>query len=74
MVITSTTPTNSFLLSLIIPKLLTVFGVTGQQGEALARHVLKTPSLRAICTLRGVTRDASKAAAIALRQEGVEIV
>ena len=57
-----------------MPKLLTIFGVTGQQGNALARYILDTQPLRSLFTLRGVTRDMSKPAAVALKNEGVEIV
>ena len=55
-------------------KLLTVFGATGQQGGALIRYILETPSLSSVFILRGVTRDASKPASIALKDIGVEIV
>ncbi|KAI1424194.1 hypothetical protein F5Y12DRAFT_465645 [Xylaria sp. FL1777] len=55
-------------------KLLTVFGATGQQGGALIEHILETPTLFAEFALRGITRDASKTAAMALRERGVEIV
>lgn len=55
-------------------KLLTVFGVTGQQGGALIKHILDSPSLSSTFTLRGITRDASKPASIALKERGVEIV
>ncbi|KAI1305039.1 hypothetical protein F5Y03DRAFT_384526 [Xylaria venustula] len=55
-------------------KLLTVFGATGQQGGALIEHVLNTPTLSAEFNLRGVTRDASKPTAAALKERGVEIV
>ncbi|KAI0968337.1 hypothetical protein F4678DRAFT_464405 [Xylaria arbuscula] len=51
-----------------------VFGATGQQGGALIEHILNTPALFAEFTLRGVTRDASKPAATALKERGVEIV
>ncbi|KAM0548782.1 hypothetical protein ACHAPJ_009778 [Fusarium lateritium] len=57
-----------------MPRLLTIFGVTGQQGNALARYILDTQPLRSLFTLRGVTRDVSKLAAVALKNEGVEIV
>ncbi|KAJ4249797.1 hypothetical protein NW762_012139 [Fusarium torreyae] len=57
-----------------MPKLLTIFGVTGQQGHALARYILDTRPLRSTFTLRGVTRDVSKPAAVALKDEGVDIV
>ncbi|KAI0376649.1 hypothetical protein F5Y04DRAFT_292477 [Hypomontagnella monticulosa] len=55
-------------------KLLTVFGATGQQGGALINHILDSPYLSSAFTLRGITRDSSKAAAIALKERGVEIV
>ncbi|KAI1350048.1 hypothetical protein F5Y01DRAFT_165072 [Xylaria sp. FL0043] len=55
-------------------KLLTVFGATGQQGGALIDHILATPTLSSQFALRGVTRDASKPAAVALRERGVDIV
>ncbi|KAK6855399.1 NmrA family transcriptional regulator [Apiospora arundinis] len=57
-----------------MPKLLVVFGSTGQQGGALIDHVLSTPSLSSEFTIRGTTRDASKATARALKDKGVEIV
>ncbi|KAK6850789.1 NAD(P)-binding protein [Apiospora arundinis] len=57
-----------------MPKLLVVFGSTGQQGGALIDHVLSTPSLSSEFTIRGTTRDASKATARALQDKGVEIV
>ncbi|KAI1321509.1 hypothetical protein F5Y16DRAFT_388698 [Xylariaceae sp. FL0255] len=55
-------------------KLLTVFGATGQQGGALIGHILATQALSSEFTLRGITRDASKAAAQELKKKGVEIV
>ena len=55
-------------------KLLTVFGSTGAQGGALIDYVLKSPSLSSIYRLRGVTRDVSKASAIALKDKGVDMV
>ncbi|KAK8084624.1 hypothetical protein PG997_005895 [Apiospora hydei] len=57
-----------------MPKLLVIFGATGQQGGALIDHVLNTPSLSLEFTLRGTTRNASKPAASALKDRGVEIV
>lgn len=55
-------------------KLLTVFGATGQQGGALIDHIIENPHLSSLFSLRGITRDASKPAAIALKNRGVEIV
>ncbi|KAF4980841.1 hypothetical protein FZEAL_3239 [Fusarium zealandicum] len=55
-------------------KLLTVFGTTGQQGGSLIRYIIDTPTLRHAFMLRGITRDASKPAAISLKNHGIEIV
>ncbi|KAF1815340.1 NmrA family transcriptional regulator [Eremomyces bilateralis CBS 781.70] len=55
-------------------KTFTIFGVTGQQGGALVRYLLRNPAFSAIYRLRGVTRDASKPAAVELRKRGVDIV
>ncbi|OBT45176.1 hypothetical protein VE00_04284 [Pseudogymnoascus sp. WSF 3629] len=55
-------------------KLLTVFGATGQQGGSLINYILKRPELSKLYHLRGITRDVSKANAVALKERGVEIV
>ena len=55
-------------------KLLTVFGATGQQGGSLINYVLKNPELSKIYKLRGITRDVSKPASVALKDKGVEVV
>ncbi|KUJ20143.1 NmrA family transcriptional regulator [Mollisia scopiformis] len=55
-------------------KLLTVFGATGMQGGSLIHHILNRPELSKLFQLRGITRDASKQAAVSLRERGVEIV
>lgn len=55
-------------------KLLAVFGATGQQGGSVIDTVLSDPELRKQYTLRGITRDTSKPAALALQQKGVEVV
>lgn len=54
-------------------KLLTVFGATGLQGGSLIKHILDRPELSKLFHLRGITRDASKAAAVSLQDRGVEI-
>jgi len=55
-------------------KIFTVFGVTGQQGGALIRYLLDHPVFSKEYRFRGVTRNASKPAGVALRERGVEIV
>lgn len=55
-------------------KILTVFGATGQQGGALINSILESEHLSSMFTLRGITRDASKPASIALKDRGVEVV
>lgn len=55
-------------------KLLTVFGATGLQGGSLINHILGRPELSKLFHLRGITRDASKQAAVSLHERGVEIV
>lgn len=55
-------------------KLLTVFGATGLQGGSLLHYLLKRTDVLDIYRLRGVTRDVSKPAAVALKEAGVEMV
>jgi nucleoside-diphosphate-sugar epimerase len=55
-------------------KLITVFGATGNQGGSVVNAVLNHPKLSSEYKIRGVTRDASKPAAQALAQKGVEVV
>ena len=55
-------------------KLLTVFGATGLQGGSVISYVLQHPELSKTYRLRGITRDVSKPAAIALREKGVEVI
>lgn len=50
-------------------KTVLVTGVTGQQGGAVTRHLLAKG-----WRVRGLTRDPSKSAAQALRDQGVEVV
>lgn len=57
-----------------MPKLLTVFGATGQQGGAVVDYVLNDPELSKQFKIRGITRDSTKPAAQALQQKGVEVV
>ncbi len=55
-------------------QVLTVFGATGKQGGSVIRAVLADPVLSKKFKVRGVTRDASKPAAKALADQGVEVV
>ena len=55
-------------------KLLTVFGATGLQGGSVVNYVLQNSELSKIYRLRGITRDVTKPAAVALKEKGVEIV
>ena len=50
-------------------KIILVTGATGQQGGAVARHVLKQPGF----TVRAMTRDSAKPSARALERAGAEI-
>jgi uncharacterized protein YbjT (DUF2867 family) len=51
-------------------KIILVTGATGQQGGAVARHLLKQPGF----AVRALTRDSAKPAARSLAQMGAEIV
>ncbi|KAK1447913.1 hypothetical protein CMEL01_09752 [Colletotrichum melonis] len=51
-------------------KLIVVCGVTGNQGHSVAETYLKEAGWR----VRGITRDATKPASLALAAKGVEIV
>ena len=55
-------------------RILTVFGATGQQGGSLLAYVLKTPKLFKSYKLRAITRDPSKPAALALKDNGVQVI
>ncbi|KAM8960346.1 nmrA-like family domain-containing protein 1 [Pelodytes ibericus] len=51
-------------------KIITVFGATGSQGGSVAKALLADGTF----AVRAVTRDASKPAALKLKQEGAEVV
>lgn len=55
-------------------RILTVFGATGKQGGSVIRAVLADSTLSKQFKIRGITRDASKPAAKALADQGVEVV
>lgn len=51
-------------------KTILVTGATGQQGGAVARHLLKQPEF----AIRALTRDPAKASARALAQQGAQLI
>ena len=51
-----------------------VFGATGQQGGSVIDWVINHPELSKEFKIRAITRDATKPAALALKQKGVEVV
>ncbi|KAL8727587.1 MAG: hypothetical protein Q9181_005659 [Wetmoreana brouardii] len=55
-------------------KLLVVFGATGQQGGSIVENVLADAQLSKEYSIRGTTRDPSKAKAQELAKKGVEVV
>lgn len=55
-------------------KLLVIFGATGNQGGSIIDFVLNSPELSTQYKIRGVTRNPSKAASLALVEKGVEVV
>lgn len=62
------------LLSLIMSKLITVFGATGNQGGSVIDAILADPQLSKDFKIRGVTRDTTKKSARDLADRGVEVV
>jgi hypothetical protein len=55
-------------------KIFTVFGATGQQGGALINFILQHETFSKEFRLRGVTRHASKAQAVKLKERGVQLI
>jgi uncharacterized protein YbjT (DUF2867 family) len=55
-------------------KIVVVFGATGNQGGSVIKTLLEDPSIDSQFEVRGVTRDASKPAAVALAEKGVSFV
>jgi uncharacterized protein YbjT (DUF2867 family) len=55
-------------------KLITVFGATGNQGSSVISHILGDAQLSKEYKIRGITRDTSKASAVALSKKGVDVV
>lgn len=55
-------------------KLLTVFGATGNQGGSVIKFVLGHPQLSKKYRIRAITRDVFKPAAVALKEQGAEVV
>jgi len=57
-----------------MPKLLVIFGATGQQGGSVLSHVLNDPVLSKLYTIRAITRDTSSPSAQALAAKNIEVV
>ncbi|CAL5871265.1 uncharacterized protein PFLUO_LOCUS5513 [Penicillium psychrofluorescens] len=55
-------------------KLLVVFGATGQQGRSVIDAVLEDPELSKEYSVRAITRDPTRAAALNLQSRGVEVI
>lgn len=56
-----------------MPKLITVFGATGNQGGSVVKYILNDLQLNNEFKIRGITRDTSKPAAQELAKQGVEL-
>ncbi|KAF4307346.1 NmrA-like protein [Botryosphaeria dothidea] len=56
-----------------MPKLITVFGATGNQGGSVVKAILADATLSKEFKIRGITRDVSRPAAQALAKQGVEM-
>ncbi|KAI9820416.1 MAG: hypothetical protein M1832_003749 [Thelocarpon impressellum] len=56
------------------PKVVVVFGATGQQGGSVVKSILADPVASQQFKIRGITRDPSKPNAQALAAKGVECV
>lgn len=54
-------------------KVLTVFGATGNQGGSVIRAVLADAILSKEFSIRAVTRDSSKPAALTLAAKGIDV-
>ena len=57
-----------------MPKLLAIFGATGQQGGSIVDFVLNDPLLSKEYTVRGITRDPSSPSAQSLKAKNVQVV
>jgi uncharacterized protein YbjT (DUF2867 family) len=57
-----------------MPKLITVFGATGNQGGSVIEAILADSQLSKEFKIRGITRDTTKKSAQDLAKRGVEVV
>jgi hypothetical protein len=55
-------------------RIITIFGITGNQGGSVADIVLGRPDLIAKYKIRGISRDPASAKSVALASRGVDIV
>lgn len=57
-----------------MPKILTVFGASGNQGGSVVRTVLADSQLSKEFKIRAISRDESKTSIKEFKEKGVEIV
>ncbi|KAF8459658.1 hypothetical protein BDZ91DRAFT_742007 [Kalaharituber pfeilii] len=55
-------------------KVLVIFGATGKQGGSIIQSIQNDPRTASTFAIRGITRDANKPNALALKEKGVEVV
>ncbi|KAF8472850.1 NMRAL1 protein [Kalaharituber pfeilii] len=55
-------------------KVLVIFGATGKQGGSIIQSIQDDPRTASTFAIRGITRDANKPNALALKEKGVEVV
>jgi hypothetical protein len=67
-------PQKSAMGSITTKNVLVVFGATGAQGGSVVKSILTDPKTASMFTIRAITRDASKPAALALKKQGAEVV
>lgn len=60
--------------AILPPKIITVFGATGNQGSGVINTVLAVPNLKARYALRAVTRDVESEKSQTLKAKGIEVV
>ncbi|PYI11459.1 NAD(P)-binding protein [Aspergillus sclerotiicarbonarius CBS 121057] len=56
------------------PKLLTIFSATGQQGHSILSTIHRHPTLSKEYTLRAISRTTDSPTAMALKNQGIEVV
>ena len=62
------------LQNAVMPRLITVFGSTGNQGGSVVRTILSHAQLKQEWKVRGITRSPDKPDAQKMKEQGVEMV